>query len=384
MIVPNAQLERILVPRRASCATRYKELTGPFEANILRAFKLFLGRLYTYTYTFGESTSTRWRQLAPFEISFNVHSLHPFSSGMSGWGGGYRSQPDRNQAASSNRGGRPPPFHYVHPLLRQLLDRTATLPPGNPETFSEATLAAAIYLAIEMAEDVEQVAILSRIIPEEELARERLARPDVRDLTQEVIFTSAERREVIRDSPEPEEDPVNANAGDCVACGDPGTARMICGCLYCLPCLRRLVRLGLRPDGEFPPRCCDRPLTEATVRLTRRPELVHLFRQLAAEAAVPVFERTYCHDESCATFIPPHRNGVCPICRLRTCPICRGSHEPSARCPEGGPMEDVWQTLDRNNIVNCPQCGRLIQRNGGCNQMRWVNSPHAEGTGTNS
>lgn len=281
----------------------------------------------------------------------------------------------RNYHVPLAQHGRPPPFDYVHPLLRELLDRMGAMPPGDPEELSEGTLARAIYFAIEMTDDFEQASILSRIIPDEELARERLARPDVRDIHRHIFLSPIERRVALRNSPEPEEDLEAADLGDCVVCGDTGTVRMRCSCIYCLPCLRRLVRLGLSSEVEFPPRCCNIPLTETMVQLTRRPELVHLFRQLAAEAAVPANQRLYCHDGNCATFIPPPRHGVCPVCRLATCTDCQGpQHRHGRRCHVGTEVENVWQTMDRNNVVNCPGCGRMVQLWDGCNHMTWVNS----------
>ncbi|KPM39413.1 hypothetical protein AK830_g7173 [Neonectria ditissima] len=270
------------------------------------------------------------------------------------------------------------PFQLAHPDLVDLLFRQEVFPEGDIDELSENILAEAISLAISLADIDEQIQILSRVMTDQEIAAQGLQHPDVQNMDLRIPLTHNERRIVLRDSPEP--DPEEAQAardrGDCLICGEAAHLAVPCGCPYCLQCLRSAIRAGLRSENDFPPHCC-RPFLEDTVRLARRPGLVHLFRMLAAEVAVPPQDRLYCHDGSCATFIPPGSRGVCPGCERRTCEECgRRGHEGLERCGDGAEngndgeeAEDVWASMDRNRVVNCPGCGRMVSLRDGCNHM---------------
>ncbi|KAL7802231.1 hypothetical protein V8C44DRAFT_353496 [Trichoderma aethiopicum] len=195
----------------------------------------------------------------------------------------------------------------LHPVLLDLILRMNIVPPGDIGSLSEAALGNAVSLAISMLPDDEQTHIVSRIMTDDEIARERLDHPRLQNLQSRVMLSQNERRLLLRASPEPDEDDANQDEGGangCIICFDRNSVAVPCGCRYCASCLRELVRVGLRSETDFPPRCC-RPFDEATIRLAGRPALVHLFRQLSAEYAVPPAQRLYCHNASCASFIPP-------------------------------------------------------------------------------
>ncbi|RSL41911.1 hypothetical protein CEP53_012481 [Fusarium sp. AF-6] len=194
-------------------------------------------------------------------------------------------------------------FDRVHPDFVDLMFRVGIDPPIIPP--SEDAMARSIHLAIQMADAYEQAELVSRIIPEEELAARRLADRDFRNLDHRITLDAAERLAALRNTPEPERQVERrvGNLGECLICGEEGHVRVPCNCVYCYPCLRELIRRGLTGLTEFPPRCCVQ-FREETIRLAQRPELVHLFRQLQEENEVPVPDRLYCHDPHCAAFIP--------------------------------------------------------------------------------
>ncbi|RKK92936.1 hypothetical protein BFJ71_g9928 [Fusarium oxysporum] len=255
----------------------------------------------------------------------------------------------------------------VHPDFLDLLIRHELLPPEGDDGFSEPYLARLISIALELAEDDEQAFLVGRIITEEELAFERLRSPEVRNTNHRIVLDRTERRIVFREAandPAPEQ----GNGEDCMICGDDAHFRALCGHNYCLPCYREAIRVGLRSQEEFPPRCCE-PITEEGVALARAPALVHLFRQMREEADVPIHDRLYCHDGNCAAFIPPDRNGHCLLCDTHTCRDCGERGHPGQPCREGAAEEDVWATMDENRTVNCPGCGRMIELAEACNHM---------------
>jgi hypothetical protein len=85
-------------------------------------------------------------------------------------------------------------FDRVHPDFVDLLIRSNLLPGEAGDGLSESNLARLIYIALELAEEDEQIFLLSRIITEDELAVERLRSPEVRNTHHRVVLDRVERR----------------------------------------------------------------------------------------------------------------------------------------------------------------------------------------------
>ncbi|KAF4454945.1 hypothetical protein F53441_2602 [Fusarium austroafricanum] len=258
-------------------------------------------------------------------------------------------------------------FDQVHPDFVDLLFRLDLLPTDEGTGFSEANLARTIFLAIELADPYEQALLVSRIITDEEMAAERLRDREVQDTTHRVVLGRAERRVALREDPS-EPTPGRGNGKECLICSEDAHVQAPCGCNYCLYCYREAIRVGLRSQEEFPPKCCQ-PFSEEAIRLARSPALIHLFRQMQEEADAPIIDRLYCFDPNCAAFIPPHRNGDCLLCDSHTCTDCGGQAHQGRRCERGDAEEDVWATMDANRSVNCPGCARMITLAEACNHM---------------
>ncbi|SPJ75787.1 uncharacterized protein FTOL_05518 [Fusarium torulosum] len=260
-------------------------------------------------------------------------------------------------------------FDRIHPDLVSLIIRFG-LAPTEEAGFTEANLARICHLAIELADPDEQALIVSRIIPEEELAFERLRSPEVQTISHRVVLDRAERKAAL-EGDKHEYVPPSGFIQECLICTESAHVRVPCGCDYCLPCFRTAIRRGLRSQEEFPPRCC-RPFNEAVIAFARSPPLVHLFRQMREEAETPIHDRLYCHDGHCAAFIPPGCNGACLLCDRKTCVDCFEEAHLGRPCEQGDAEEDVWATMDKNKTVNCPGCGRMIELMEACNHLTCV------------
>ncbi|QPC72454.1 hypothetical protein HYE68_003206 [Fusarium pseudograminearum] len=254
----------------------------------------------------------------------------------------------------------------AHPDLIDLLFRFDLQPTENLSEVPEPDLARRILLAIELADPDEQVSLISRFIPEEELAAERLGTAVVQNTHHRIILDPTEKKIALNEDPsgpEPKE-----NGKDCIACAESAHGKAPCGCYYCVTCYRQIIRIGLRSQEEFPPKCC-KPFDEIAVALSGSPALVHLFRQMKEEEELPIPDRVYCYQGNCAAFIPPDLKGQCPICPYKTCVDCGEKAHDGLPCAEGDALEDVWATMDANKSVNCPDCGRMIQLSEACNHM---------------
>ncbi|KAJ4135016.1 hypothetical protein NW768_004626 [Fusarium equiseti] len=256
------------------------------------------------------------------------------------------------------------PIDLVHPELLDLVIHFELLPPEENQT--ESTLATSTFIALQQADPIMQAFLVSRIIPEEELAAERLRAPEVQNIRHRVVLDHEERKAAFLPSPNDFQPPNNGE--DCLICSENAQVRAPCGCNYCMSCFREAIRIGLRSQEEFPPKCCV-PFDEGAIRLTRSAPLVHLFRQMDEEHKAPVHDRLYCHDGNCAAFIPPDQKGRCLLCHTETCPDCGGEGHTGRPCAAGVAEEDVWATMDANRSVNCPGCGRMIALAEACNHM---------------
>ncbi|KIL93135.1 hypothetical protein FAVG1_03112 [Fusarium avenaceum] len=255
----------------------------------------------------------------------------------------------------------------IHPDLVDLMIRFQLLPPRQ-SGYTEDNLARICNLAIELADPDEQALLVSRIIPEEELALERLRSPEVRDLTHRVVLDRAERKAALE---EHEYVPTSGLPQDCLICTETAHLRIPCGCYYCVSCFRMAICRGLRSQEEFPPRCC-KPFNDAVVAFAGSPALVHLFRQMKEEADTPIHDRLYCYNGHCAAFIPPDCKGKCLLCHRKTCVECFEKAHPDRPCEQGDAEEDVWAMMDKNKTVNCPGCGRMVELLEACNHMTCV------------
>ncbi|KAF5659001.1 e3 ubiquitin ligase ARI4 [Fusarium heterosporum] len=264
-------------------------------------------------------------------------------------------------------------LNQVHPDLVDLMIRLELLPERSSH-LTEAFLARSIYLALDLAEPDEQACLISRLIPAEDMAVERLRSPEVQNTNHRVVLDHVERSVAFRDNVS-EPVPQQENGNNCLICYGSAHVKANCGCDYCLPCFRSAIRIGLCSQEVFPPRCCQ-PFGEEDIVLAQSPALVHLFRQMKEEADIPIHDRLYCSDGHCAAFIPPDCKGDCLLCDSRTCTDCFAKAHPKRPCERGEVEEDVWESMDRNHIVNCPGCGRMIQLKEACNHMRCVCGQH--------
>lgn len=164
----------------------------------------------------------------------------------------------------------------------------------------------------------------------------------------------------------------------CIACGERnGPSRSLgCGCSYCVPCLRRCLRTGLRNEEAWPPRCCS-PLIESAVRWAAGGSASHsrlwrLWLCMRREWGTPAGERVYCHDHTCGTFIPQELAdpGQCPTCLRSTCRSCRGeAHPGTCQNTENEAMLDL---MDIHGFSSCGHCGTVVELHDGCNHITWV------------
>lgn len=117
--------------------------------------------------------------------------------------------------------------------------------------------------------------------------------------------------------------------GRCIACGEAaGSSRMTrssCSHEYCPDCLTQLFRAATTDESLFPPRCCKQPIPIEPSQTHLPVDPVTKFKAKEIEYSTP--NRTYCHETTCSTFIPPTSiqgdTATCPDCAAQTCVFCK-------------------------------------------------------------
>jgi hypothetical protein len=166
--------------------------------------------------------------------------------------------------------------------------------------------------------------------------------------------------------------PMKKIMGKCDSCQElvhvDSLSRCSCSHSYCSDCLGRLVQASLADERLFPPRCCrqDIPISPGVLP----PTLMGQFKAKQVEYGCK--ERTYCHEPSCSTFVPPQfikdDVAVCVKCYRRTCTRCKGpTHD--RECPLDTEAQQVLQVATENGWQRCYSCGRLVELVVGCNHM---------------
>lgn len=166
-----------------------------------------------------------------------------------------------------------------------------------------------------------------------------------------------------------------AGPGHCVSCEtetrDPMTAP--CGHQYCEECLATLFELAMTDESMFPPRCCRQEITLDRARSSLTSAKIDEFQSKSVELST--LDRTYCHDATCATFIPPENidgeKATCMKCNLVTCSVCKSSaHE--GDCPQDPAFEMFMTTAREAGFQACFNCKRMVELNIGCNHITYV------------
>jgi len=160
----------------------------------------------------------------------------------------------------------------------------------------------------------------------------------------------------------------------CAACDDqvPQSAvwKAPCQHTYCTDCLEQLFRLSLEDEILYPPRCCQQAMPWSDVKTFVSHELVSEFEDKREELEAQ--DKTYCSEPACSAFIglryiaPDTLTATCPACGKLTCTTCKSASH-AGDCPSDPSVLATFEIARQNGWRRCQQCGRMIERTGGCN-----------------
>ncbi|KAM0170241.1 hypothetical protein ACHAPF_009224 [Botrytis cinerea] len=153
----------------------------------------------------------------------------------------------------------------------------------------------------------------------------------------------------------------------CEAARVPGSCRHE----YCRTCLEQLFHLSMSDESLFPPRCCNEPITVASVRLFLTGDIVRAFDEKRIEFESP--NRTYCCFKSCSAFIPPSKiiNNVatCEGCGTQTHTLCKLEAH-IGDCSNDTALQEVLDLARDRGWQRCFSCWGMVELEVGCNHMK--------------
>ncbi|EXJ89989.1 hypothetical protein A1O3_03056 [Capronia epimyces CBS 606.96] len=168
---------------------------------------------------------------------------------------------------------------------------------------------------------------------------------------------------------------------ECISCFDEfpktQTAQLICTHSYCKTCLTTLVTIALQNEASYPPKCCLTVIPLQTALLLLSSKQREVYREKAAEYAVPPQDRWYCPNQKCLKWIHPSKiqgkrnlHQKCPHCATKICGLCRGSaHERFGDCPQDFDLEATITLAELEGWHRCFKCRTMVERITGCRHM---------------
>ena len=168
---------------------------------------------------------------------------------------------------------------------------------------------------------------------------------------------------------------------ECTSCFDDLPVKTLtqlsCTHYYCKACLSTLVMTSIQAETSYPPKCCLSKLPTATIVTVLDSKQMEIYKNKAAEYAVPVQDRWYCpNSTSCGKWIPPSKHRLrssverCPHCSTRICPACRGTaHAKRSDCPTDDGLDAAIALAESHGWRKCNQCKTFVERREGCLHM---------------
>lgn len=162
----------------------------------------------------------------------------------------------------------------------------------------------------------------------------------------------------------------------CIACRDrqydADVAACPCSHYYCRGCLDSLFRASLTDETLFPPRCCGQNIPPDVYRgLVDDAQFIGTFRAKKIEFETP--NRTYCHEPTCSTFVPPQSIAgdvaTCVRCRSQTCTICKARAHQGSDCPQDPALQETLRLAAEQGWQRCGSCQSVVELQHGCNHM---------------
>jgi hypothetical protein len=148
------------------------------------------------------------------------------------------------------------------------------------------------------------------------------------------------------------------------------TVRLLCGDVYCKPCLKGHILRVAKDETCFPLKCHGLLIENSIIEANLSVEELNFYR--SAELEFTSTDRVYCVNSDCAKFIPmPQRTldvASCNACGAGTCIHCKAlAHD--GVCPADEARQSLINFADEQGWKTCFGCGEMVFRYEGCDHM---------------
>ncbi len=141
-----------------------------------------------------------------------------------------------------------------------------------------------------------------------------------------------------------------------------------CGHTICRACVLARFNMAIKQEISYPPECCE-TIELAEVRSMLDEACVRKYQEKEIEYRCT--DRTYCHVRACQKFLPAthilHGVAACEECNTYTCVACKEEVHMD-KCIVAEEETQLWKAVEENGWRRC-KCGRVIERDDGCNHM---------------
>lgn len=160
----------------------------------------------------------------------------------------------------------------------------------------------------------------------------------------------------------------------CTVCTEPtpphAMVRLLCGDIYCTPCLRSFLLRVIKDESLFPPKCHRKRIEKSTIETVLSNEELQIYQ--TAELEYTSADRVYCANGECASFILPHHRNLdcafCTACNSKTCLNCKALAHQGA-CAADEVRESLIVCAEQLGWKACFGCGEMVSRDEGCDHM---------------
>ena len=144
-----------------------------------------------------------------------------------------------------------------------------------------------------------------------------------------------------------------------------------CNHSFCRDCTANLVTVALEVGSNFPPSCCNMPVSLDALYGHVSFDLIWAYQQKQDE-----IEKAYtlpCSTPGCEALIASEnireKKGHCSTCSLDTCRDCKKQWHEGTSCKEREENEKLASLADAQGWRSCYNCGTFIDMIFGCNHM---------------
>ncbi|KAK6338092.1 hypothetical protein TWF696_001563 [Orbilia brochopaga] len=166
----------------------------------------------------------------------------------------------------------------------------------------------------------------------------------------------------------------NEQTATCFICDDAlflyESVKLPCGHRHCNDCIKQNYELVINEPECYPPRCCE-PLDPKKTIFVLSQEQIEAFLAIKQRFdSEKLVNCAHCKGELQEAVTSVNEfSAYCPACEKLTCVKCGENMHRYQLCPGEEGVAELEKFAIRKEMLPCPKCSRLVEKNGGCNHI---------------